>query len=328
MKNKNLLIIGGTGFVGKSFVDCFNDKKLVKYGITELKILARNIKNIKKNIPIFKNRNVQIIQGDISKIKKIPFADYIIHAAASTDERKYLKYPKKQTLENINNLKNFLRIIKKKKFKKSKIIFLSSGAVYGRIKNKTNSQENAELKNYNDLILKKNKISYTLSKITCENIINKELKKKNFNIKIARLFSFVGRHTPLEKHFLIGNILNSILNKKNFIVKSKSPQTTIRSFLYADDMVNLLMKILSVKKSNQNIFNIGSPEYYNLYNLEKIVTRKYKIKFVYSKNISNIESYDIYFPNMDLIKATFKNFRFLKLSKAIELTINKLIKTK
>ena len=54
------------------------------------------------------------------------------------------------------------------------------------------------------------KKNYAISKIHCEKLIIKKNKKLKLDIKIARLFSFVGKHIPLNTHFC--QLFNKILN--------------------------------------------------------------------------------------------------------------------
>ena len=321
---KTLLIIGGTGFVGKSFLECFVKNRLKNFGITKIIILSRKVEKFKKNFPLLINKNVEILKADISKTVSLPFADLIIHAAASTEENKYSDNKKEQVIDNFKNVKNFLNIVNKKSTKNCKILFLSSGAVYGKINEKHDSNEKNK---YN--ILKVNQLAnakknYAISKIHCEKLIIKKNKKLKLDIKIARLFSFVGKHIPLNTHFLIGNILNSILKKKNFLVKSNIPENTIRSYLYADDMVNLLLRILLRSKSKHKIYNVGSDERYNIYQIEKIIFDNFKINFKYKKNNFDYKNSDIYFPNLERVKSTFKNFHYKNLRDSIASTLKNL----
>ena len=97
---KKLMIVGGTGFFGKSFIDCFIRKKLDKWFISKLIIISRNSNKFKKNYKELVGRNISFITMDIKVAKSLPHADYIIHAAASTNEKKYLKNIQKE----INNI--------------------------------------------------------------------------------------------------------------------------------------------------------------------------------------------------------------------------------
>ena len=76
--SKSLLIIGATGFFGKSILESifFNYKKIK---IKKIFLLSRSINKIKINKKLSKNVKIIKICADISKLKKIPFADYVIY---------------------------------------------------------------------------------------------------------------------------------------------------------------------------------------------------------------------------------------------------------
>ena len=87
----SLLIIGGTGFFGKSILDSFKRGLLVDYNITKVFVLARNTNKFKLAYPELCFNDVDLINGDISNINELPNADYIIHAATSTNMNDYLE---------------------------------------------------------------------------------------------------------------------------------------------------------------------------------------------------------------------------------------------
>ena len=87
----SLLIIGGTGFFGKSILDSFKRGLLVDYNITKVFVLARNTNKFTLAYPELCFNDVDLINGDISNINELPNADYIIHAATSTNMNDYLE---------------------------------------------------------------------------------------------------------------------------------------------------------------------------------------------------------------------------------------------
>ena len=101
-----LLVIGGSGFFGKSILDAFWRDVLKPWGITKVIIMARNATTTLKNYPelIYPlnansergevyGRVVELLDADICSCTSLPFAEYVIHAAASTDARDYLSRP-------------------------------------------------------------------------------------------------------------------------------------------------------------------------------------------------------------------------------------------
>jgi nucleoside-diphosphate-sugar epimerase len=112
---KTLLIVGGTGFFGKSIIDYLSSANTNKFNIKKIITISR-----KRIFFSYKYITLQNIFQDIKELKKIPETDYVIYAATSANN-----------LENINNLKQFINLLKKN-LNKPKILFTSSGAVYGK----------------------------------------------------------------------------------------------------------------------------------------------------------------------------------------------------
>ena len=92
-KLKTLIIIGGTGFFGKSILDYGLKNTLYRWKIDKVICFSRKVKTI--NISN-KKLSVKNVYGDISKIKKIPESEYIIYAANSDNKK-----------ENLNGFYNF-----------------------------------------------------------------------------------------------------------------------------------------------------------------------------------------------------------------------------
>ena len=76
---KIVTIIGGSGFVGKSYIDAFTAGFLNKFKIKKINIICRNIKKVK--LINSKTKKVNLIKGDIRKLKFIPKSDLIIYSA-------------------------------------------------------------------------------------------------------------------------------------------------------------------------------------------------------------------------------------------------------
>ena len=90
---KSLLILGGSGFVGKTILDAFLHEKINKFKINKLIIVSRNPKILKKKFNIKNNIDLTLKKIDLFKTSKLPLADYVIHAAEKTasDSIRYLQ---------------------------------------------------------------------------------------------------------------------------------------------------------------------------------------------------------------------------------------------
>jgi dTDP-glucose 4,6-dehydratase len=110
---KSLMILGGSGFFGKTFLESYLQEKLTKYEITKLILVSRNNKVIQK---ISKNskKKIIILKKDLSIIKNIPFADYIIYAAEYVNSLKIIRnYKKGLDLKTFDNVFKILSSRKK-----------------------------------------------------------------------------------------------------------------------------------------------------------------------------------------------------------------------
>jgi nucleoside-diphosphate-sugar epimerase len=271
----SLLLIGGTGFFGKSFLDAFQRKLLDPWGIDSLMIMARHPEDLQKNCPQLITSKVKILKGDIALINQIPFADFVIHAAASTNARNYHIAPLKERSNIIRGTLNYCELAKKFN-QKSNIVYLSSGAVYGP--QPFDLEKIPEDFNFlNADQLPEDKRDYAYAKRDSEKAIY-GLGNNGLNISIARCFAFVGPWLPLDQHFAIGNFIrDGLLNQP---IKVKSKYRVYRSYMYTDDLVEWLMTIASNSSTSCPIYNVGSDKPILIDELAKIIGAKF------SQNIS------------------------------------------
>ena len=107
----SLTIVGGSGFIGKSIIDSFNNKLLQKHRINKLNIICRKKFKIKEKLNL---KKIKIFYKDVGKTKKIPKSDYYIYAAESTNISDYKK--NNITKTHLKSIKNFSHIIIMQKF--------------------------------------------------------------------------------------------------------------------------------------------------------------------------------------------------------------------
>ena len=300
----HLTIIGGSGFVGKSFIDSFNQGFLKKYSIIKLTIICRNKIIIPKS-KYLNLKKIKIIYGDIQKIKKLPKSDLFIYAAETTNTSKYNK------IQNNHKkaINNFCKLIKN--FKDSRILYISSGSV-----TKNFFSQNP------DTLYKK---IYSKLKLYSESKI-KTLHKFNIKTSIARCFSFIGPWLPTNQHYVLGNFISDAQYKKKIIIRSKI--LVYRSYMYADDMVDWLMKILINANLTCKTYNVGSDREIEIKKLAALVVSLFNKKIIITTNKIDSKSIDKYIPNISKTKSDLKLKINYNLTKALQLTINKMYNEK
>lgn len=215
---KNILIIGGCGYIGSRLISFF-DKKNFKVEIVDCEMYGdpSRINNYKSD---FKDLNTIFL-------KKY---HYIIFLAAHSSV--------KACNEDIdgaidNNIINTKKIIDKiKKIKKINFIFASSAAIYNGCKKP--AEEKTLIKFFPNQL-------YDITKFYLENYIKKHLEK----YYILR-FSTVSGFSAHQNDFLIINKmhLNSIKNKEITVI---NPNTK-KSILFIDDLCRAIVQIVQSNK--------------------------------------------------------------------------------
>jgi len=308
MKFQSLLIIGGTGFFGKSILDFFCNNSSLK--INKIIVYSRRARDIKIEKILKKKIKVIKVSGNIVNAKRLPRADYVIYGAI---------------LKNYNQdliaLKNYLNLAVKYHLK-SKILYVSSGAIYGIQETNLKKFKEDHFEKYAKIDFNSGyKKKYSIVKFQNENFF-KRLGAKGLNVSIARCFSFVGRNLAQNSRYVIGNIINSILKNKNLNVKAN--YKIIRSYMYSDDLVKWLLKILKNSNTGCPIYNVGSDDEISIHSLAKTLGKKYRLNVNFKKKIYD-NKIDKYIPcikkadkelglinNYSSIEAIIKTIKLLK----------------
>jgi nucleoside-diphosphate-sugar epimerase len=313
MKEESILIIGGSGFFGKSILDYFSRNFYLKKKIKKISVISTKNINGKIIRKIKKYYKFKKINNNILKLKKIPKADYVIYCALLKnfkDDHLALKH-------YINLAKNF--------HKKSKILYISSGAVYQKQPSSIEKIKESylSLNETNTYLKNKNKRQYSLLKIKNEKIF-KQLGNYGIKTSIARCFAFVGRFLPRDSKYVVGNFIKNILENQDIIIKSN--YNVFRSYMYADDLVRWLIKIAENSKVNCPIYNVGSEDAVNIHKFGSILAMKYNLNCPVRK--IDKKNYDVYVPSTSKIKKELNLITKFNSLQAVKKTINLLKKNR
>jgi dTDP-glucose 4,6-dehydratase len=292
---KSLLIIGGTGFFGKSILDVFKQGGLEIYGINKIKIMARRVEGFTSMYPELINENVQLLASDVSNCNFLPYADIVIHAASSADARDYINDAKGQR-NNIESATSNYCFLAKDYHRNSKIVYCSSGAVYGQQPCEIESMsEDFPFQGLSDLVERKR--DYALGKRSSEKAIQ-DLGVEGLTVSIARCFAFYGKYLPKDQHYAYGNFLRAAEQGNTIEVHSK--HRVIRSYMYADDLVHALIKVALDANPGCPIYNVGSDIATDIRDLAAQIGHQYDVPVSIAK-IENDEI-DRYVPNIKRLK--------------------------
>lgn len=290
---KNILVLGGTGFIGQNLI-----RNLSK---TKNNITSLSIKRKKRNYNYIKN--VEYLFSDISNIKqlkKIINKDYhiVINLSGNIDHKNFFQTKKIHFL----GLKNLIKILNLKKLD----LFIQAGSSleYGKL-----SSPQKERKICSPIS------SYGKVKCMSSEYLLKSLKNKAI---ILRLYQIYGPYQKFDR--LIPQVIRSCLKNKKFTC---SEGTQLRDFLYVDDLVALFSKIIQNKEMKNGIFNVGSGKPVSVRKIIEIIQALIKKGSpIYGKIKMRSDEIQKLYPNISKVRKNFNWKPKISILSGIKRTIN------
>lgn len=265
---KNILVTGGTGFIGSAICSML---VLKGYKVT---IFDNNSRGSLKNISNLKN--AKFIKGDIRNPKHVLNAckniDTVVHLAA-VNGTKYF-YEKPDTVLEVAS-KGIINVIDSCIKKKIKNLFLASSSEVYHFPKKIPTDEKESIK-IPDIM--NPRFSYAGGKIFTE-LMGINFGKFFKKLIIFRPHNVYGKNMGNE-HVVPELISRMKKNKSNdFFIKGTGKET--RAFIYIDDFIKAF-EILMKKGKHMQIYNIGTEQMVSIKMLcmilAKIFNKKIRIK--------------------------------------------------
>jgi len=263
LKNKTILITGGTGFIGSHLAEFFVRKK---FNVTVYdKYNSNNSVGWLKD-SLFKNK-IKIVLGDICDFghleKVVQKNRFVIHLAALIGIPYSYVAPKSYIDTNVVGTFNVLEACKNHKI--DRLITTSTSEVYGsgiifpmNENHPTNTQS-----------------PYSASKLAADNLAYSYAKSFELPLTIIRPFNVYGQRQ--SDRAIIPTIIGQLLSKEKKLKLGNLHSR--RDYTYVGDLCDAYYKILTVKKiNNGEIFNTGSGKYYSIIDIKKKIEKIVGIK--------------------------------------------------
>jgi nucleoside-diphosphate-sugar epimerase len=285
----SLLVIGGSGFFGKSILSSYKRGLLSQWDINSIKVLSRHATRLPIRHPELNHSSITLHDVDAAQCTSLPFADYVIHAAANVDATPYLKSPDQRetdiraVVENYNRLALIYH-------RNSKVLYVSSGAIYGASSDSTKRAEESQPISAIET-MEPLKRHYALAKLDAETKM-RQLAANGLNISIARCFAFAGEYLPRDGTFAFGSFIQAGFDHKPITVTAKNK--VYRTYMHADDLVYWLMTIAEASSPLCPIYNVGSDEVIELKELAIKIGRYFNVAVQTTPEVSNTA--DVYLP--------------------------------
>ena len=247
----NIIVLGGSGFVGKSLLQKLESKKFkVKVMVNSSKI-KNKFKKFHGDILDKKTFENQIKNGDIIVNLVGQYNDHISNFIDL-------------------NIKGGLNLLESCKGKKNiKIILISSIDAYGENMHYASKEKDKSSPQNN----------YGLIKLLAEKMYENFANIHGLDVIVLRLSNLYG---PNKKNGLILNILKAI--KKNGTVSINHNGKQQRDYLFIEDAVDGIIKAIQCRLKKYNVINISSGKRYRSTEIIKLVQElshkklKFKLK--------------------------------------------------
>lgn len=240
MKNKNVVVTGGMGFIGSHLTERLledNNVTVIDNGITG------RIENIEH---LLDHRNISLIKGsivDINLTEIFKGKDYVFHLAAIPSVPRSVKDPFSSNEANVTGTLNVLIAAKDAGIKK--VIFSSSSSVYG---------DTPTLPKREDMPLNPQS-PYAITKATGEMYCRVFQELYGLPTVCLRYFNVFGpRQDPNSQYAaVIPKFINAIANDKSPVIYGDGEQS--RDFTFVKNVVDA--NILSCESYKTGTFNIA-----------------------------------------------------------------------
>ncbi len=271
---KNILVTGGSGFIGSAIVKYLVKKK---YNVVVFDNNSRGRSRRIKDV----NKKISFIKGDIRDKKKLlsinKKIDTIIHLAYINGTKFFYKKPFEILDIAVNGYLNILEFCKIKKVQN--LFLASSSEVYQNpIKIPTDENEMLKIPDIHNP-----RYSYGGGKIFSELYglyFAKKYLKKFIIFRPHNVYGADMGNDHVIPEFIIR--FKKIGKKKNFLIHGTGNE--VRSFIHIDDFINGFDKVFQRGK-NTEIYNIGTTEKVKISRLAYLISKIYKkkIKIIRSK---------------------------------------------
>lgn len=267
-KNKKVAVSGASGFIGSYLLNELNKQAKLACGISRKKIKIGKLKFLKVDL-----NNPKSVKKIVNKF------DIFFHFASNTSLLKAEKNPQYNFDSNVRPIINLITSATYLK-KRIKIIFASTGTVYGLSKKKLVT-ENDDTKPVT---------VYDKHKLLVENILKVNAQFNIIDSISLRIQSVYGPSLSKSKDRSRG-VLNKIINQsiKGKAIRVFGKGNYFRNYIHIKDLVNGILFAGINKKINGMALNIGTVKTYNFLNVCRILQRqifkfkKKKIKIIFAK---------------------------------------------
>lgn len=240
LKDKNIIITGGNGYIGSALVDYLQNY--------ECNLVCTS----RRNLPERNNvRNWTLDLTNQSSWKKIvDYADIIFHLAGNTSIPVADQDPKLNLTDSLTPIINLVHAAKDLNVR-PRVIFASTVTLYGL----------TEIFPVSEDAYPKPITTYDLHKLFIEKHLEMATKNKIINATSLRLSNVYGPslgRSSANDRGVLNKVIELAINEKDIIIYGDGEY--IRDYIYLDDVVSAFIHTAFTDSTIGNVFNVTSGE--------------------------------------------------------------------
>ena len=267
IKNKTILITGGTGFIGSHLCEQLIKKN--NHVIALDNLYTGRKANLQK---LINHKNFKFINHNV--IDPINFeVDLIFNFACPASPPHYQKDPIFTTKTSVLGSINMLELAKKNN---ARILQASTSEVYG------DPKQHPQPESYHGYVNPTGiRACYDEGKRCTETLFFDYHRMHNVDIKVIRIFNTYGSNMDPEDGRVVSNFIMQALQNQPLAMYGNGKQT--RSFCYVDDLVDGIIAMMESEENFLGPVNLGNPHEFNLLELAELILKLTgsKSKFIF-----------------------------------------------
>ena len=255
MKQNNILITGGAGFIGSHLCE-----ELLNRGNSVI-CLDNLYTGQKKNIiHLLDNPNFEFIRHDVTFPIYLE-VDQIYNLACPASPIHYQYDPVQTTKTSVHGAINMLGLAKRLR---ARIFQASTSEVYGDPA--VHPQTEDYWGNVNPIGPRS---CYDEGKRCAETLFFDYKRQHNLDVKVARIFNTYGPRMHPEDGRVVSNFIMQALSGRDITIYGDGSQT--RSFCFVDDLVEVIIKFMNSESNFTGPLNIGNPKEFTVKQLADLI---------------------------------------------------------